>query len=377
VKREDLPQDALEQLAVIEDLGTQAHRVVAEAQTQLAGIHRAAEREHQKLAQAREVLDALVAKRVAGGEFIADAWADYEAAITRAQSEQLRIKSRRAPKSAAAVRERGKEMRRLRRDAKLNQWIIRLYEHHFPWLSELRDPDEEAAYLAGPTEEVAQEDGQDPVRHWLSEAEYAALSPAERNQRSLDRYLRSRMSPWELGRDYERYIGYLREQSGGKVTYQGIFEGLDDLGRDLIVEQPGGTLEVVQCKRWARRKTIHEKHVFQLFGTVVAARIEHPGRTVTGTFTTTTKLSDRAQRFAAELDIAVEEQVPLADYPRIKCNIARAGGERIYHLPFDQQYDRTVIEPDRGELHASTVAEAEQAGFRRAWRWRGEADAAS
>jgi hypothetical protein len=371
VKREDLPQEAIDQLAAVEDLGAQARRVVAEAQAQLAGIRWAAEREHEKIAEARTVLDALIAKHVSGAEFIADAWADYEAAITRAQSEQLRIKSRRAPKSAAAMHERGKELRRLRREAKLNQWIIRLYEHHFPWLTDLRDPDDEAAYLAGPTEEATTEDGQDPVRHWLSDQEYAALSPAERNQRSLDRYLASRKSPWELGRDYERYVGYLREQAGGKVTYQGIFEGFDDLGRDLIVEHPDGSFEVVQCKRWAQRKTIHEKHVFQLFGTVVAARIEHPGRAVTGTFTTSTKLSDRAKRFAAELEIAVEEQVPLADYPRIKCNIARAG-ERIYHLPFDQQYDRTVIEPDRGEMYATSVAEAEQAGFRRAWRWRGE-----
>jgi hypothetical protein len=34
---------------------------------------------------------------------------------------------------------------------------------------------------------------------------------------------------------------------------------------------------------------------------------------------------------------------------------------RIYHLPFDQQYDTTVPEPEpeRGELYLSTVAEAE------------------
>ena len=372
MKREDLPQPALEQLVAVERLGDQAKLIVAEAQRQLAEIRRAAEREHEKLAHSREVLDTLVAKRATGADFVADAWADYEDAVTRAQAEQLRIKSRRAPKSAAAVRERGKELRRLRREAKLNHWIIRLYEHHFPWLSELRNPDEEAAYLVGPTAEATQDDGRDPVRHWLSDGEYAALSPADRNQRSLDRYRASRKSPWELGRDYERYIGYLREQAGGKVRYQGIFEGLDDLGRDLIVEHPDATLEVVQCKRWARRKTIHEKHIFQLFGTVVAARIEHPGRTVTGTFTTSARLSDRAKRFAAELEITIEEHVPLADYPRIKCNISRAG-ERIYHLPFDQQYDRTVIEPDRGELYASNVVQAEQAGFRRAWRWHGEA----
>lgn len=47
-------------------------------------------------------------------------------------------------------------------------------------------------------------------------------------------------------------------------------------------------------------------------------------------------------------------------------------GEKIYHLPMDQQYDRTIIEKDRNEHYVKTVAEAEKAGFRRAWRWRGK-----
>jgi CheY-like chemotaxis protein len=52
---------------------------------------------------------------------------------------------------------------------------------------------------------------------------------------------------------------------------------------------------------------------------------------------------------------------------RIKCNVGRTG-ERIYHLPFDQQYDTTVISPDREEC-VSTAAEAEALPVRRAWRW--------
>jgi hypothetical protein len=94
------------------------------------------------------------------------------------------------------------------------------------------------------------------------------------------------------------------------------------------------------------------------------------GREVTGTFTTTTTLSPRAHEFARQLSIRVEEQLPLADYPRIKCNIARASDERIYHLPFDQQYDKTIIEPERGERWVATCAEAEELGYRRAWRWK-------
>lgn len=45
--------------------------------------------------------------------------------------------------------------------------------------------------------------------------------------------------------------------------------------------------------------------------------------------------------------------------------------EKIYHLPFDQQYDKVVIEPERGEFYADSVATAEARGFRRAFRYRG------
>ena len=57
------------------------------------------------------------------------------------------------------------------------------------------------------------------------------------------------------------------------------------------------------------------------------------------------------------------------EFPRIKCNINN-DGEKIYHLPFDQQYDRVQIIND-GEMYATTVTEAEEAGFRRAYRWHG------
>lgn len=44
---------------------------------------------------------------------------------------------------------------------------------------------------------------------------------------------------------------------------------------------------------------------------------------------------------------------------------------KIYHLPFDQQYDATKIN-SAGEFMATTIAEAENAGFRRAHKWFGK-----
>ncbi|WP_439794691.1 sunset domain-containing protein [Turicimonas muris] len=46
-----------------------------------------------------------------------------------------------------------------------------------------------------------------------------------------------------------------------------------------------------------------------------------------------------------------------------------SSGNKIYHLPFDQQYDKTRIDKP-GEYWVKTVKEAEKLGFRRAYRWK-------
>ena len=55
-------------------------------------------------------------------------------------------------------------------------------------------------------------------------------------------------------------------------------------------------------------------------------------------------------------------------FPAIKCNV-NSRGEKIYHLPFDRDYDRTkIINRDQGECYALTIKEAREKGFRRAYR---------
>jgi hypothetical protein len=339
---------------------------LSEQERQLARERTEGARERTELDERLALLELLVRDRVAGYEHVAQAWADFE--LIRSESDAKYLWSKKHPARTAAdvVREKGREMAGLRRQAKLAQYLTTLYEFHFPWLQEFRDLEAELDYAGRPDGD--DESRADPASRLLSPGEWETLSTAERNQLALERYLRGRQTPWQIGRDYERYVGYLREQSGWAVTYHGIVKGLDDLGRDVLAERDG-EIEVIQCKRWAAHKTIHEKHIFQLFGTMVAARIENPGKKVTGTFTTTTGLSDRAREFARVLEIRVEENFPLGDYPRINCNIARRTGGRIYHLPFDQQYDATRVETTRGERYTATCADAEDLGFRRAWKW--------
>jgi len=52
----------------------------------------------------------------------------------------------------------------------------------------------------------------------------------------------------------------------------------------------------------------------------------------------------------------------------IKGNISYNTGEKIYHLPSDAYYDRTVINEVYGERWFCTEAEAQVAGWRHAYR---------
>ena len=94
---------------------------------------------------------------------------------------------------------------------------------------------------------------------------------------------------------------------------------------------------------------------------------------VKGILITNITLSPMARKMANFLGIDYAENIATGDYPCIKCNIGHdeyGDTTKIYHLPFDQQYDATKIDKP-GEFFAVTVAEAEAAGFRRAMKWFG------
>lgn len=213
----------------------------------------------------------------------------------------------------------------------------------------------------------------DKTRDFLSKEEYQALSTVERNQLALDRYKNSKnKSKWQIGRDYELYVGYKYSLKGYTIDYTGSYMKLEDLGRDLIAKKDNITL-IIQCKYWSSSKVIHEKHITQLYGTTVCYCFEHnlPLKSVKGVLITNITLSDTAKKMADYLGIQYAENFIKHDFPCIKCNIGHdADGykTKIYHLPFDQQYDVTKID-EPGEFYAMTVQEAEDAGFRRAFKW--------
>ena len=327
----------------------------------------------------RQHLERLARQKSRGFPWLAEAYSEYFYLCDLEIASHLDTKKHPAHKSAEVVREVAAQRRIAERLYRVLKYKLEYYERLFPWLIDFGDEDIDDLVSQIIDRRMARDESEepdDPVKMYVTQAEYGKMSVAERNQLALGRYWQKKKSKWEVGRDYERYIGYLYESRGYSVHYHGVVEGLADLGRDLICVKDKSA-EIVQCKYWSKEKQIHEKHIFQLYGTLIAYKIDYPKNDASAHFVTSTTLSDRAKQFASALGINVLANQPLHHYPCIKCNVSRRDGTKIYHLPFDQQYDRTIIEDERNECYVETVKEAENLGFRRAFRWRGTTESLS
>ncbi|MDC7997976.1 restriction endonuclease [Gilvibacter sediminis] len=319
-----------------------------------------------------------------GNPYLARIIADFYHYRDIKVAEYLRSKKYPAIKASEKVKDYASENRELRRKFKLTYNRIKLYEEVFPFISDL-EPDDIDFILEQKKKKSKISDNDDPVREYVPE--YDKLTEEERNQRALNRYLKSKKSNWEVGKMYERYVGSLYESKGYKVEYVGIEKGFDDLGRDLICRNAKETL-VIQCKYWASHKEIREAHINQLYGTTVKHFIdEFKNRSeilkntlfpellardevkIKPVFFTSTKLSKTAEDFAIALGIQIIQEHPFdQNYPMIKCNLNSQTGEKIYHLPIDQQYDNVLMQNEE-RIYVRTVKEAMELGCRRAYRW--------
>lgn len=284
-----------------------------------------------------------------------------------------------APKTAKRIEKRHVDRTRkyLGRALDAEQKIDLLFDC-YPWLKDRleawTDDDEPDAINS---EIIAATSSDDSVRYWLSEEEYNALTPAQRNQTALDRYWKSKKTKREIGWLFELYVGLGFMRDGFDVTFHGEQEGLEDLGIDLIARKDR-QLWVVQCKYWSSIKLIRENAIAQTFGAsfFYSRREKVPESVkVIPCVISKTQLSEVATEFAERLGVSIDcserWKMPIEGFPLIRCNVSQTG-EKIYHLPFDQAYRKVKIEPHKGEFIAATIAEAESAGFRRAWKWRGK-----
>lgn len=305
----------------------------------------------------------------------ASAAADMKAWMFEDWRQYLVHKRPPALRAAEITSELKSKVKIIEKEKKLMQYKYEFLLSTFPELR--RYVDDEEALLSLSKEENFDnfKENRDAARDYLSDKEWKALSIDERNQLALDRYMqKGKKSKWTVGMFYEMYIGYYLQEKGFHVCQNGLEKGLEDLGRDVIAykqnSKGGDDIYVIQCKNWSSNKEIHENVVCQIFGSAIEFEIQNKSNTlfqndnIIPVICTTTALSETAMAFAKKLGVRVHV-VEMGEFPVIKCNINN--GNKIYHLPFDQQYWRTQIIND-GEFYAWSVAEATSKGFRRAMK---------
>jgi len=188
----------------------------------------------------------------------------------------------------------------------------------------------------------------------------------------IAKYISERYQSYEeLGKRYERYVGYLYEEKGFSVEYQGITKGKKDRGIDLIVKYKKG-IDIIQCKRWGKDKLIRENAITQLIGTFEVFKHDNSSLIVGAyLYTQNDNLDDEAKSTLKKMGIHhVVCPYPFdvgKEYPLIKCNIGK-DDDKIYHLPNDAMYDRIKIEIKKSESYVYTEKEAQALGFRRTKR---------
>lgn len=303
----------------------------------------------------------------------AEMYADVESYIFDNAENYLKTKKHPSKKSAELVKE-------LKAIAKMDKakyreikYKLDILLNEFPYLAPyIEDNTGEALMSLVGNDLQDVERNYDRVCDFISQEEYDRLNVIERNQLALDRYKKRPKSNWIAGVEYEMYIEYwYREKLGCDTIAHGSLKGLEDLGRDVIAKQYNNGKQItyiIQCKRYSLDKRIHENTICQLYGTAIEYELSNKelfGEIVPVLYSTT-DLSPMAEKFAERLGVKTYK-TPIKDYPMIKCNIGK-NGEKIYHLPFDQQYYNVIIDKP-GEFYAWTVEDAEKLGFRRAKKY--------
>lgn len=167
-----------------------------------------------------ETINTLAKEKSQGFPWLAQAYSDFFHLQDLKRTEYLEHKSHPARKAAEDMREIASKRKIAEKLYRILKYQLDYYENLFPWLIEFKSEgigDLISQILDKRTnDEEYLEEPDDPAKKWLTAAEYEKLPKVEKYQIALDRYWQKRKTKWELGRDYERYIGYLYESKGYK-----------------------------------------------------------------------------------------------------------------------------------------------------------------
>lgn len=192
------------------------HAAIDQKKENLKTFHLAQQQELLRLiGQMKDLKNELNTGFLGGRNWLANAYSEFIATRDTEVECSLVIKSNPAWKAAETVSHLAAKRREMAYELKRLQYQVASYEEYFPFLVDYRDAilDELVDLRCGDTEEL---ENIDPALGlgYISNDEYKTLSNTEKFQLALDRYWLKKKSNLEIGRLYERYIGYLYEIDG-------------------------------------------------------------------------------------------------------------------------------------------------------------------
>ena len=262
-KHRELDIKTKQSLQEIEKKSIQESQILAYKRNEFETIQIAKKVEFERLLQEARLLKVEFEKGYLNGRnWLSNAFSDYIQSKDNELECSLIVKPNPAYKSAEIVSELKKSRAKMAKELKFLEFQLNSYEEYFPQLLEYKYAILEELFDFQNDE---YDENIDPalIYGFISNEEYNTLTNQRKFQLALDRYWNKEKSNLEIGRLYERYIGYIYESQGWKVKYEGIIKGFEDFGRDLICEKDGKHL-IIQCKCWSKDKVIREKYIMQL-----------------------------------------------------------------------------------------------------------------
>lgn len=214
----------------------------------------------------------------------------------------------------------------------------------------------------------------------LSKEEWNRLTYIEKLDLIVKKYKERQKDKLNIGLEFERYCGYLYENEGYSVKYNGILKGKSDGGIDLIATKKDKIL-FIQCKYWGKDKMIRENTISQVYGSALKMSLDRGenyksfidklfSKNIEILILTKTILSEEAKEFCEKLNVSFKENIEInQEYPIIKCVY---GEEKIFYIPTDFQYDNIRFGSTYKKYsRVDSCKKASELGYRHAFRWQG------
>lgn len=190
------------------------------------------------------------------------------------------------------------------------------------------------------------------------------VTPADdrtsRDEFNLNRWWQNIATGQHIGQMFEHSVGWQLALQSWDVDLFGARMGLNDMGRDIIASRRNVKM-VAQCKYTSA--PIAAASIYYLYGSAIDWKREHNfGGWLDIAFFSHSEFMPDARAAAERLNVTLYEDYPFHPFPAVKCHINREG-RRLYHLPWQQNYRRTILNPSNGDCLTWWVWEAAQLGF--------------